>query len=230
MNLTRVQACIDIALMVALIVISGLIAGELTLRIFGDLRLPVFLMTQGLAVLFSIAILLKYRGQTWKHIGLSPFRPDDIGRAAVALLSCIGVNLVLNSFILWLDPDQLDQHVKQLTQMGRLLDDGGPLPSLMGLMLFVGIYEELTARGFLLSRCRIATTGTALPIIISALLFGIGHAYQGWVGVLQTTLVGIVLAVFTLRWKTLWPAILAHATLNTMSLVAIKTIGETSLS
>ena len=49
--------------------------------------------------------------------------------------------------------------------------------------------------------------------------------YQGLYGVVQTALLGLVLAVFTLRWRTLWPAILAHAAVNILSVVQLREIG-----
>jgi membrane protease YdiL (CAAX protease family) len=88
-------------------------------------------------------------------------------------------------------------------------------------MFFVGVYEELTARGFLLARCRTAFDGVWAPVLLSSLLFGLGHVYQGWIGVVQTTVIGTVFAVYTVRWGTVWPAILAHALLNTLSVITL---------
>jgi len=38
-------------------------------------------------------------------------------------------------------------------------------------------------------------------------------------------LLGLVLAAFTLRWGTLWPAICAHAAVNILSVVQLREIG-----
>ena len=90
-----------------------------------------------------------------------------------------------------------------------------------GLKLVVGRNEEVLARGLLLARSRVLFGGTWLPVVFSAVLFGLGHFYQGAYGVVQTALFGVVLAVFTLRWGTLWPAIMAHASINMLSVVQL---------
>jgi membrane protease YdiL (CAAX protease family) len=38
----------------------------------------------------------------------------------------------------------------------------------------------------------------------------------------QTALLGVVLAAFTIRWRTLWPAIIAHAAVNMLSIVQLE--------
>jgi membrane protease YdiL (CAAX protease family) len=63
--------------------------------------------------------------------------------------------------------------------------------------------------------------GVWAPVLVSSVLFGLGHVYQGWIGVAQTTVIGAIFAIFTVRWATLWPAIMAHAALNTLSVAAL---------
>jgi membrane protease YdiL (CAAX protease family) len=89
-------------------------------------------------------------------------------------------------------------------------------------MFLVGAYEELSARGFLLARCRAALGGVWPPVLLSSLVFGLGHLYQGVLGVLQTAVIGVILALYTVHWGTLWPAIIAHALLNTLSIAALE--------
>jgi len=108
--------------------------------------------------------------------------------------------------------------MERLTELGGRVAAGLSLPALLGLSLFIGLYEELLARGFLLHRARHLLGGWWGPVTVSSLLFGLGHAYQGAFGVIQTTIVGAVLAAAVLRYGTLWPAIIAHALVNAVSL------------
>jgi membrane protease YdiL (CAAX protease family) len=92
-----------------------------------------------------------------------------------------------------------------------------------GLSLAAGIGEELAYRGYLvptLGGMMGSEWGAALA---SSLVFGILHAYQGWLGVVRTAMLGMLLAASFLVAGTLWPAVLAHALLD---LLAGLVLGE----
>jgi CAAX protease family protein len=192
-------------------------------------QLPLVIVIQGLVILAALRAMLAYRRQTWRDIGLRTLQGVDLGRGLLTLLACVGVNMVLTSSVMLVNPDLFKRHAHNLMEVGERLDGGLPFVVLGVVILFVGVYEELTARGLLLSRCRTVLPGTWAPIIASAVIFGLGHAYQGWLGVAQTTLIGIVLAYYTLRWGTLWPAIVAHTTLDLTSLAVIRYATEHNL-
>jgi CAAX protease family protein len=225
-RLTRGQSWLDIVLMLALVLVSTLVVGDVTGLLLQDLRLPAVLVAQGTLVLLVLRSMLWYRGEKWRDVGLLEPRAADFGRAVLALLACFSANVLFTSTVFVLDGEDLAQHLSTLRHVADELQAGVSYVGLVAMMLFVGVYEELAARGFLLRRCRSAMGGAWGPILVSSLLFGLGHVYQGWVGVVQTTLIGLILAGFTLRWGTLWPAILAHAGLNTISLTIIKTLSH----
>ena len=82
-------------------------------------------------------------------------------------------------------------------------------------------------RGFFLGRLRILFStgqswmGDALSVIISSVIFGLGHLYQGWFGVMKTTVAGICLAILVLLTKSVWPAMIAHAGIDTATIVML---------
>ena len=76
-----------------------------------------------------------------------------------------------------------------------------------------GICEEILYRGFLLGFLR-AWSGVIAAIVISSIVFGWAHIYQGYRGVPRTALVGLLLAVVVVLTKSLWPAILIHAAVD----------------
>ena len=49
---------------------------------------------------------------------------------------------------------------------------------------------------------------------VSALVFGLGHSYQGFGGIVRVTLVGIVFGGYYLLTGSIWLPILAHALLD----------------
>jgi uncharacterized protein len=88
-----------------------------------------------------------------------------------------------------------------------------------------GICEEVLFRGFVMWYCAL-WTGPIGAVVLSAVLFGIGHVYQGVRQVPRTALAGLVLAGVVLAAGALWPAMLLHAV---MDLVAGQ-IGYVGLS
>jgi membrane protease YdiL (CAAX protease family) len=77
------------------------------------------------------------------------------------------------------------------------------------LSITAGITEEIIFRGFL-----IAVFSLALPLPLAAfmavIIFGLGHIYQGFAGVVRTSLLGGTLTIIYLMGGSLWPAIILH--------------------
>lgn len=75
-----------------------------------------------------------------------------------------------------------------------------------------GFCEEAAFRGYLLTRIKLfgKTKGWLLPVIISSLAFGSGHAYQGLGGFILLSVYGAMFAILFLRTGSLWPPIIAH--------------------
>ncbi len=71
-----------------------------------------------------------------------------------------------------------------------------------------GVCEEVLFRGFLL--WYLDSFGTVVAVLLSAVLFGAAHLYQGWRGALKVAVVGVFLAVAFVLADTLWVPILLH--------------------
>lgn len=226
--LTARQAITDIVLALLLVGLGGLSAAWLGGFLAERLEFPMLaiLLAQGLVFLIGLQLILHWRGHHWRHLGLRPIRFQDLGRTLAALLLVFLANAVFVSLVFWIQPDQIQGHEQNLTDIAGLLAPDLSLPAIGLMMLFVGFYEEVLARGLLLQRARSLFAGTWGPVLLSSVLFGLGHLYQGWVGTLQTTLMGIVLSCLTLRWQTLWPAIFAHAIINTASFGLVRQLGN----
>lgn len=74
-----------------------------------------------------------------------------------------------------------------------------------------GVCEELLYRGFLFWWFQGLGLGTVGAAILSTLAFGLAHGYQGWGGVLKTSLVGGAMMGLVLLAGSLWPAVVLHA-------------------
>ena len=97
--------------------------------------------------------------------------------------------------------------------------DRGELGWAALLSVDAGVSEELFFR-LLLPLLIAQLTGSAwLGFVGATALFGFAHRYQGWVGVIATTLVGVLMAAVYLASGRLWMAMLLHMAVNLNGLV-----------
>lgn len=82
-----------------------------------------------------------------------------------------------------------------------------------------GFLEEVLVVGYLLVRLRQLELHPALAIAISAVLRGTYHLYQGYGGFAGNVVMGVVFAFVFLRWRRLWPLVLAHGLIDTVAIV-----------
>jgi membrane protease YdiL (CAAX protease family) len=107
----------------------------------------------------------------------------------------------------------------------------GNLPMLL---LWLGIVwtaaafgEELFFRGYLVTRLQTAFGGSriapALAVVCAAALFGLGHVYyQGLRGFIVTGAIGLAFgSMFLLFKRNLWPVIMLHGVIDTLTMSAI---------
>ncbi len=89
---------------------------------------------------------------------------------------------------------------------------------LMLFTLFVGFYEELLFRGFIISRLKIAVKNPWAAVVLSSVLFAVIHSYQDPLAMVQIFFVALILGgLFVLRGNLIAP-ILVHAGFDFASL------------
>jgi membrane protease YdiL (CAAX protease family) len=90
----------------------------------------------------------------------------------------------------------------------------------VALAVTAGVGEELAYRGYVIS----VLAGLLGPVgaaVLSSVVFGVLHAYQGPLGVARTAALGGLLAWGFLASGSLWPPIAAHALLDVVLGVAL---------
>lgn len=90
--------------------------------------------------------------------------------------------------------------------------------------ILVALIEEIVFRGFLMSAgIRLLGGGVAsiaVIIIVTSVLFGLAHSYQGRAGTLSTAIIGALLgATFVWSGYNLWLPIGVHGVIDTVSLL-----------
>ncbi|AXE37900.1 hypothetical protein JS278_00709 [Acidipropionibacterium virtanenii] len=79
--------------------------------------------------------------------------------------------------------------------------------------------EETVMVGYLVTRWRQIGWNTAVVVILSALIRGTYHLYQGWGGFLGNIVMGAVLGLIYVRRGRLLPLIVAHAVIDVVAFI-----------
>jgi membrane protease YdiL (CAAX protease family) len=95
-----------------------------------------------------------------------------------------------------------------------------------GLSLCAGFGEEMAYRGYAIAVLTPIVGNVWGVAVLSSCVFGLLHAYQGALGVVRTGLLGLILAASFILSGSLWPAIIAHATVD---LIGGLVLGERML-
>ncbi|MCB9854003.1 MAG: CPBP family intramembrane metalloprotease [Phycisphaerales bacterium] len=171
-----------------------------------------------------VAAILLARRQRPAAVGLGRFGTPAIWGTIAAVPGCyvamLGTGILYSIYLTFFT----DLGVESMLADKQALLDVIPDFSLTTMLLFgvlTGFHEELLFRGLLLTRFNAIARNRAAGVVICAALFGLVHAYQGPVGILQTAAIGLVLGTITTLSKSLWPAIIGHAAFNSIQLAML---------
>jgi membrane protease YdiL (CAAX protease family) len=190
------------------------------LRLFESVEsvlLDSFIM--GLFTLVIVTLLLRLSGERYKHIG---FDTRNLRRQLgfgilFGVLIFLFDTFVSSPLIEGLLPSTSAQGV----DMGRLFTDISLLPLWILVALFKGAFSEELWRVFALTRFEkfFGKPGLILALILSSVVFGFGHLYQGLSGLITIGIIGFLYALVYLRRRSALEAVVAHATFNMIGVV-----------
>jgi membrane protease YdiL (CAAX protease family) len=200
---------------ITLIIFVAINIFELIPQIF---RVPISLL---LVWLFSWLV-----GAKWSDLGFR--RPDHWGKTIAV---GVGVAIVSQALVALV-----------ILPLFKLVGLGSPdysgfenIKGNLGMaLMFLGISwttagfgEEIINRGFLMEQFAKLFGGKfawLLSLITVSAIFGLGHAYQGPIGMLLVTYSGLVYGLlYILGKRNLWYTIFAHGTADTIAFLALYT-------
>ncbi|GGM10768.1 CPBP family intramembrane glutamic endopeptidase [Nakamurella endophytica] len=158
----------------------------------------------------SLGIYLLWRAgvDLSARLGLNLRRPWRDLAAGVGLAAVIGIP----GLFLYLLARSLDL---SLTVVGSsLTDTWWRLPVSVLLAVGNGLLEELLVVGYLLTRLEHLRVRPWVAILLAALLRGSYHLYQGYGGFVGNALMGLVFGYVFLRWRRIWPLVVAHSLID----------------
>ena len=97
------------------------------------------------------------------------------------------------------------------------------------LCIIVGFSEELVFRGYLQWQSSLLLRSTILGAVLSSLVFGGAHAYQGLRGMCLIGIYGALFAIITIMRRNLFPGMVAHAWHDFLTGMALALIREMHL-
>lgn len=95
-----------------------------------------------------------------------------------------------------------------------------------GLVVIVAIAEETIFRGYLMLRFRAITKKPGAAVLLSAVIFALGHGYEGPAGVVTVGVMGAVFALIYLWRGSLIAPIVMHFLQDFVSIVLLPLIGS----
>ncbi|WP_047419850.1 CPBP family intramembrane glutamic endopeptidase [Cellulophaga sp. Hel_I_12] len=171
---------------------------------------------------------MKVRKVTWKDLGLR--KPESFKKTVVVTIG-IFVAIVVSIMAFEMIKDYLPFSVEQknysensASKFGHLKGNWSLFFTIMPAVLLESMLEELLDRGFLIywfeNLFSKTTIATILAVILQALIFGFRHSYDLSDRSISVGLIGLVMGIAYVKFgRNLWPLIIAHAVLNTISMV-----------
>lgn len=171
---------------------------------------------------------MKARGVTWAELGLG--RPERIDRSVIATVSILVMaiasivvfQVLKDSLALDLSPDTSNESAG--SKFGDLKDNWGLFFSIIPLIWLESLLEEVLDRGFLMNWIERVFSGTltatVLAVVLQAAIFGFRHSNDLSERSITVGLIGLAMGIGYIAFgRNLWPLILAHCGLNTMSML-----------
>ena len=193
------------------------------LLIVGGLQFGFILLLFGLSWLFSRAT----KDELWLRwrTGIAPLWQGALYSIGLRVLSALPIILLAMVLLrLGFSEHELKAWMQgnkpQTEGLGDSVRAGTMLYKATMLTFFsfivAGLGEELwrgaTMRGLLEIAPRTLSpfAKNVIVVLVSSVVFGVGHLYQGVIGVLVTTVLGLALGALTLHHRSIWPSVIAH--------------------
>jgi len=175
----------------------------------------------GISVAFLLAwMLLGLRGQSFADVGLR--RPPRLLLVPLWVLAIVAVAFIVLQALMPMLVQVFGQpdYSRFLVLVG---DAERFLIALFVVWVTAAFFEEMVFRGFALDRLvHLLGEGRVMILAASGLNavgFGLVHAYQGPMGIIQTGVIGFIFSLFWFATgRNLWALIVAHGLINSWSM------------
>lgn len=171
---------------------------------------------------------MRARGVSWNELGLR--KPKSIKKTLMVtgfILLFIPVSIIIFQIIkdqipFFLEPDTSEKSA--VSKFGNLKGNWSLFFLIIPFILIESMLEELLDRGFLMNWLERLVSksnfATIFAVIAQAAIFGFRHSNDFSERSITVGLIGLVMGIgYVAFGRNLWPLIIAHCLLNTMSMV-----------
>ena len=186
----------------------------------------------GCATLLALFVMCLFAGISFTNIGLRPISFDyNILFTVITLVLC---GLIFVQFLYQAISPKYKKTEKDLgdpskSSYNKVLETLLPRTREEKIAAAIdsvttGIYEEILARGFLfyVLQMQFPNLSIIFVVLITSLVFGIAHFYQGIQGIIMTTVAGILLGFLFVVTGSLIPSIFLHFFVNFSDVFTVK--------
>jgi len=164
-------------------------------------------------VLLILYLLHLAYGHARNLIGFDLARPwADLGKG-VAMLAAVGIPGIGFYFLARAIGINTSVSAANLTSVWWTI------PVLLGSAAAAGISEETIMLGYLITRLKTLNWNPVWAVVLSALIRGSYHLYQGFGGFLGNLVMGLVFGLLYLRWKRVMPFVITHFLMDAFAFV-----------
>lgn len=171
---------------------------------------------------------MKVRAVTWRDLGL--IKPKNFGKTAgisaiilaAVLISLIAFNILKDQLPFSLASDTSSEDA--VSKFGNLKGNWVLFFSIIPMVLLESMLEELLDRGFLINWFErlFSTTSfaTVIAVVLQAAIFGFRHSNDFSERSITVGIIGLIMGIAYVKFgRNLWPLIIAHCVLNTISMM-----------
>jgi membrane protease YdiL (CAAX protease family) len=172
----------------------------------------------GMLVLLVTILLVKWDGGGLRSLGVGKLRIwREVSAAIQAFILIYVLQIVIMLILSRLSPELAKDVIGKRKAMSEYFPEISPILLLI-FTLFVGIYEEVVFRGFLITRLTAMVGKPWIAVILSSIFFGAVHFYQDPLAMIQIMIIAIVLGGLFIVRKNILAPILVHAAFDFFSL------------
>ena len=171
---------------------------------------------------------MRVRGVSWKDLGLS--KPKNFGKT-IGVSAIIFVAIIISILTFEIIKDQLPISLASDTSSESAVSKFGDLKGnwahfflIIPFIWLESMLEELLDRGFLMKWLEkifsMTSFATVIAVVLQAVIFGFRHSNDFSERSITVGIIGLIMGIAYYKFgRNLWPLIIAHCILNTMSMV-----------
>lgn len=224
----RHSLCKEMLILFSVFFLPGIIAqsGAMAGASFDNMMYLIQIVLVAVPQVLLILYVLELRGDTDRErFGLHQIRARDLLSGLLYYLALLGVFIPVGLLVSLLPNENMREAIPNVSWSFSRLE---LLPAIALAMLAVGYREELFFRSYMVTRLEQLGLGGLGAIIVSTILFSIGHLYQGVAGLAVSLVIGMLFGVIYVRRRNLHGLAIAHALYNVTVLLGRYALTRTS--